>query len=771
MLLLAWMTSNTAMAQRPIGGTVFDQATHEPLVGASMLVVGTDGRTTTNASGGFTLPAASFGDSLRVSYVGYRTHTVALADSVLRIGLAQETENLQAVVVSASRDVTPRKDVPATINTISSEAIQETNPTQLNQVLNKVPGLVMKDLNNEQHMMAIRQPMTTRPYFLYLEDGLPVAPVGNFNHNQLIEVNMLGIRTVEVVKGPASSIYGSNAIGGAINFITQSPTAVPTARVGYQQSSEGYQRMEFHAGDYMTPKLGISLGGYMAKQRDGWQAYSDFDKLSLSAKAVYHFSTATTLTGYLTSNFLDTQTGGSIDSVGFYGREYAANNNFAYRKVNSLRGHLTLDHYWNEDGKTSFSLYSGKSAIGQNPRYRIKNVDALSATGEENDNRYTNYGTVVQHTQKLRFLQSKVIAGLAANYAPTTYWASFGSIVRDPATGYYTAYNATDSLLADYNTDLYGLGLYAQYEFNPTEPLKVVLGARYDRLSYRYANHLSGEAYSGVPDTTITNAPVSPKVGVTYELNKNSGLYANYSKGFSPPQTSELFFGTKVPRLKPAYFDNTEVGGWTALMDRRLYVDVALYRMVGRNEIVSFILPDNSQENRNAGSTLHQGLELSLTYRPVDDLLIRIGGTRAEHRYMDYDVQERANGEMVSYSGNEMPEAPKVIGNFEATYKPRWAKGLRTAVEWQYIGPWYKDEANTALYDDRTFLLRGASYLNLRVGYRVKGFEVYGNVLNLTDELYANGVTRARWGDTYSAGAPRLFVIGFNYQFAGAQEK
>jgi iron complex outermembrane recepter protein len=771
-VVILLLCATPAYSQDTLTGKVFDKNTKEPLLGAVIFVPGFQAGEVTSANGSFTLISATPVDSIRISFLGYKTIcTKARTGKPMFIALESSAQDLQPITVTASRDEQERKDIPATINIISPLVIRETNPTQMNQLLNKVPGLVMKDLNNEQHMMSIRQPMTSRPYFLYLEDGIPVAPVGNFNHNQLIEVNMLGIRTIEVMKGPASSIYGSNAVGGAINFITQSPTTLPTAKVGYQQNNSGYQRLELFAGSYLTSKLGISVGGYMAKQRNSWQAYSDFDKISLSAKAIYNFNNKNILTAYITSNSLYAQTGGSIDSVGFYSRKYMANNNFCYRKVDALRGRLTLNRYWNENGKTTFTLYSGQSAIGQNPRYRIKNINKYSAKGEENEDSYINYGVLIQHTQAFNFLQSKLTGGLTTNYAPTKYKSNYGAIVRDTATGYYTSYISSDSLLANYETALAGMGSYLQYELNPVKRLKIVLGLRYDQLIYKYNNLLTSQAFSGVPDTTVSNSALSPKAGLTFDLGHNSGLYASFSRGFAPPQSSDLFFGTKVPVLKPAHFNNYEAGMWTALLKEKLYLDVCAYRMEGFNEIVSFRLPDNSTENRNSGRTLHQGIEYSLTYRPAEAVLFRIGGTNAIHKFIAYDVQETTSGEIISYSGNHMTEAPSFISNAELTFKPNFIKGFRIALEWQGIGPWYKNDANTFKYEDKTFLFKGASILNLRTAYQFMNMEVYCNILNLTDELYANGVTRSAGNkDTFAAGAPRIFAFGFTYRFLAKEE-
>ncbi|MFH3579354.1 TonB-dependent receptor plug domain-containing protein, partial [Acinetobacter baumannii] len=87
------------------------------------------------------------------------------------------------------------------------------------------------------------QPMTTAAVYQYLEDGLSIRPVGVFNHNALYEMNMAGVDNIEILRGPASSVYGSNAIGGTLNFLTKAPSATPTADIDLSASSEGYRRV------------------------------------------------------------------------------------------------------------------------------------------------------------------------------------------------------------------------------------------------------------------------------------------------------------------------------------------------------------------------------------------------------------------------------------------------------------------------------------------------------------------------------------------------
>ena len=112
----------------------------------------------------------------------------------------------------------------------------------IGQLVNQTPGVLMNDLGNEQHMMSIRQPITTSAVYQYLEDGISIRPVGVFNHNALYEVNLAGIDSIEILRGPASSLYGSNAIGGTINFLTKASSLTPTADLGLSASSEGYRQ-------------------------------------------------------------------------------------------------------------------------------------------------------------------------------------------------------------------------------------------------------------------------------------------------------------------------------------------------------------------------------------------------------------------------------------------------------------------------------------------------------------------------------------------------
>ncbi|WP_210488630.1 TonB-dependent receptor [Rufibacter aurantiacus] len=748
------MLAPFARAQFTVKGRVLDAYTKEALVGASIQMAQSTTGTITERDGSFTLQTGQKPTSLLVSYLGYNARQVPFQDDFMLVSLAPTSNQLNQVIVSASRQAQTRTEAPVAISTISSRVLQETKATTLDQVLNKVSGVYMVNLGNEQHTMAIRQPIGYKSLFLYLEDGIPIRTSGDFNHNALIEINMAALKNIEVIRGPASSLYGSEAIGGAVNFITQAPAPVPTAKLQVEGSTQGYRRTDFSVSNTFG-KVGIFAGGYYAAQRDGIISHSDFDKLAFTLRADYRISDRSKLitSGSLVDYKTD-QTGG-LDSTRFFRKEYSSLHTFTYRKVNALRLRSTLEHAWDASNQTQATLFFRNNAIGQNPFYAIGNVqgNARKAKGEINEDAFSSYGLIAQHRKSFSFLNASLIAGVSADYSPATYTARFIDIDRDEK-GLYTGYTSSDSLLTHYSVDLLNTAVYAHTEISPLERLKLVAALRYDRMDYTFDNYLPPSAFTGAPDDKNGYRQFSPKLGLTYDFGKSQGIYANYSLGFAPPQITELYRGVKVPTLQPSDFKSYEVGGWWSFLQHKAYLDVSLYQMDGTDEIISVRLEDGSYQNQNAGRTRHRGIEYTLNYAPSEALSFRVSGTNARHWFLTY-VERGAD-----YSGNEMATAPRFIGNAEVTYRPTFLKGLRLGLEWQRVGKYYMDPVNSEYYG-------GYHLFNARVGYAFKGFEAWINAINLTDKLYATTVDKYSYGKSYRQGVPRTFNVGVGYQFIG----
>lgn len=773
-LILLLFLPFTIYAQAPVQGTVSDAITHEPLAGVTVTQVDSTqvsfgNTTTTNRNGRFSISAKN---KLRFFMMGYTAQTVDIPTNAapLNINLSPSSVDLQPVVISASREGQSRQSAPVAISKINSVQIQDTKATALYQLLNKVAGVYMVNLGNEQHTMAIRQPITYNALYLYMEDGLPIRPTGIFNHNSLYEINMNGVKDIEVIKGPASSLYGSNSIGGAINFITQNPPSGYAGNIQLQGDNYHYRRVDADAG-FIKGKFGLYAGGYIAHQKDSWQDYSDFDKYSANLKTTYDFNANTRLITSATYNYLNTQTPGSLDSTRFYSRNYGSNQRFTYRKVNAFRASTRLEHAWSDRSNTFVTLFYRNNSTAQLPSYFISDVrnttgQYVSSNGQVNDQKFQSYGLLAQHRVDFDFLHSRLIAGVYMDDSPSSYYAQFLNIQKDVQQNYYTSFTNTGTYIDDYRIKLFNTAAYAQYEIKPTEPLRIVMGLRYDRVHYNFRNGLPPTNTKYKQQQTNDFDIVAPKLGLTYNLGNHKGLYANYSVGFQPPETGDLFSSRQQTPLKQATFNNYEVGGWFTLLNNKIYTEVSLYDLEGRNEIISQLLPDNTTQNQNAGATQHRGIEYTVTYLPVQQLSFRFSGTNAWHTYKDYSEVRTSGGQtsVLVYNGNRMSNAPAWIANSEITYKPSFAPGLRLAPEWQHIAKYYTNPANTKSYG-------GYDIFNVRLGYTfkqnvLKGAGIWFNALNVSNKLYATTVVNNQYGDTYTAAPPRTYTLGISYSFS-----
>jgi outer membrane receptor protein involved in Fe transport len=744
------MSLSIVFGQKGITGKVIDAATHQGLQGATITDLQNNINRITDQNGNFSLPEKT--DSIQISSIGYYTTKTAVNKEKMLISLSQSFSNLNEVIVSGNREIQKRTEVPVAIDVISKTQINDTKATRIDQLVNKIPGVFMVDLGNEQHSMSVRQPLGYNNLFLYLEDGIPIRTVGDFNHNALIEINQASMQRIEVIKGPASSLYGSEAVGGALNFITQSPSPFLTGKVEAEGGTRGYKRTDFDVSNTYK-KLGVYFGGYYADQNQPVSQHNNFNKIALTFRADYAFNDKTklvTVADYI--NYKTDQKGG-LDSAHFYDEDYNSFYRFTYRKADALRVRSTLSKKWNENNKTNFTLFYRNTSVGQNPFYSIADVagNSSKATGQINDDVFKSYGAIVQHINKINSVHTEWTTGISIDYSPATYLAQFISIHKN-TDGVYDRFQTADSTLTDYKVDLLNTAAYTQIEYNPFSKLRIVLAARYDRLDYNFDNHLQPGAYSGAPDAINHFDHFTPKIGFTYDLENNKGFYVNYSVGFAPPNINDLYRGVQVPTLKPSSYTNYEAGGWLTFADNKGSAEISLYHLNGKNEIVNTRLADGSYENQNAGETSHKGIELEIKYAPVKDLTFRVGGTVAKHEYIDY-IQQGKN-----FSGNEMAQSPSYIVNGEITYKPHALKGFRIGLETESLGSYFTDPQNTSKYN-------GFIVFNARMGYAFKHFETWVNWINLANKNYAVTVEKSAYSTSYRPGQLSTVSIGLAYHF------
>ena len=739
-----------------ITGKITDSQTQEALMGVNVFDQTQNKGTVTDITGHFSLTNCQANDEIIISFLGYETLKFKAYELPAVIALKAKPDQLDKVVITAGGERQRRKDVPISITQISAKELEETKPITLEEVLNKTPGVMMVDLGNEQHSMSIRQPISYKSVFLYLEDGIPIRTTGVFNHNALIEINHSALKKIEIIRGPYSAIYGSGAIGGAINFITKEPSATPQYQVYAMGNDVGYRKVGASASGSFN-KTGVLASIDYSGRRDGYREHSDYDKVSAFIKMNNQLSDKTYLKTAI--NYIDYKTDmtGGLDSLYFYGQDYTSQYRFTYRKVQALRYYTQLISNLTDEHQVKASIFARYNSVGQNPHYRIKDDykpwthtgDPHLAHGEINENEFYSVGTILEDTYKLK--KWRITKGISVDYSPNSYYAKYIRIHKtDDAI--YDTYQETDSLKTDYNVDILNIGVYANAEYKVSPSLKLLASARLDNINYDYANNLDSNAYSGAPDSNNFFNAFTPKFGAVYQVNNNLSFYANYSKGFRPPEVGELYRGVKVPVLEPVYYDNYEGGSWISLFDKKLILDLSYYVLKAENEIISVKLDDGSRVNQNVAQTTHQGFEFGVQYFATKEFSLKVDGAVSTHKFDVYTPKGH------DYSGNEMPGAPKLIMSSELKYHPAFLKGAYAGLEWFHVDPYYMDEANTKKYE-------GYDVFNLRLGKSFNQFKVWLNVLNLTDKLYATSASKSAWGTSYRPGEKRSFNLGVSYTF------
>lgn len=752
----AGMIPATAVAQAQEGGggvagAVVAAATGAPVENADVFIAGTNRHALTDRAGHFRLAGLGAGAyELVVERIGYAAARVEVTVSSgtvaeVSIQLQEQAISIPEMMVTASRDAKALSEIAASVGVIGREAIAETHAGHPSEIMGRVPGVWVNVTGGEGHMMAIRQPLSTSPVYLYLEDGVPTRSTGFFNHNALYEVNLPQAERIEVMKGPANALYGSDAIGGVINVGTRAPSPETTAELSVEGGEFGFQR-------YLGSVSGTGrAGGLRADvnftRTDGWREGTAYDRWAGTLRWDASVSGSTSLKTVVAYSTIDQKTAGSsaISRGDFEANPTVNYTPISFRKVTALRVSTALEHL------------RGNWLVSLTPFVRSNTMDLLpnwsltyDPTVYETEN--SSVGFLGQARYYVPDRDLSVTLGFDADYSPggQEEW----SIVPEREGTIFTDYHDGE-VRYDYDVTFRSLSPYLHVEFSPTDRVHASAGLRADFMGYDYTNAL-GELQTGrwrrPADASPNFSAVSPKFGLSFEATDDVDLFVSYRRGFRAPSQSQLFrqgSAESTVDLEPVKVNSYEAGVRGRAGERLTYEASAYYMQV-TDDILGFQLPDGSSESRNAGETLHKGVELGLGLGIVDGVTLDVSYSVAEHTYEVWRPSET-----VDLSGHEMNAAPQQIGNAVLNVAPRATPGARFALEWSRVGEYWEDQSNENDYE-------GHDLLSLRLSYELwSRFTVFARVNNLADVRYAESAGyNAFRGEELAPGLPRTLYLG-----------
>nr|WKN34952.1 TonB-dependent receptor [Tunicatimonas sp. TK19036] len=497
-LLIIGILPSLSMGQSSImEGKVVNQSTHLPVANATVMLEGTQVGTMTDTDGAFhlnQLPTGTY--QLIVTHVGYTTwqQTINIpSEQPIHIALAESSEALANVVVTATRTERAIDEVPMPVQIITSEQIERIGSLRLNEVLQEQTGLQMIS----DHGAGLQMQGLSSDYILILIDGEPVIgrTAGTIDLTRLTVNN---IARIEIIRGPASSLYGSEAMAGVVNIITQGNEPGWSGTLGTQYRSFG--TLDAHAeASYRNERLSaqlfinrLSSDGFDLSKETVSQTSPPFQAYTLAPKMSYHFSDQLKLriSGRYywegQENTLDITEEGSIARLDEEGLRQDWNI------------FPTLEYQPNDHHKLQLRQYF--------TGYQTNTDITYQADGSVYDASYFDQTFRRSELQYDWFRNENHIITGGAGYLTEQVEA--------------TRYDDKNQFISTY--------AYAQYQWVPTPKWNVVAGGRYDAHS-AYANRLS------------------PKLAIGYKPNEQLSLQASFGGGYKAPDFRQLLLAFTNP--------------------------------------------------------------------------------------------------------------------------------------------------------------------------------------------------------------------------------
>ncbi len=650
-----------------------------------------------------------------------------------------KTNTLDNITVTAFSLQSKWQDAPAAVSVINQKQLQLLNNVSLVPVLNTIAGVRMEERSPGSYRLSIRGSLLRSPYGVrnvkvYWND-IPLTDAGGNTYLNVVDISQ--VQSAEVIKGPASSLYGANT-GGAV--ILHSGDYLPKNQVSASVIGGSYGLFDEQAKwSYADKKFQSGLQ-QVHQQSDGYRQQSAMQKDAIKWDGNWQISTKEKLSFLAFYSDLYYQTPGGLTLRQLY------SDTTAYPRA--VTQHNAVYN------KTIF----GGVSLTSNFSKHFDNITTLTANHTSFKNPFTsnyevrdeyNYGgrtTFSYHTEKEQ-LSFKWLAGAE--------WLQNHSYVDNynNDSGSKGAVQYQDELFATQ----YSLFTQINLEINKRLTLQAGFSNNKQVIKYRRL----GDSLLNNFQKSSTDNLLAPRFSVLYKLVNDMNLYAIAARGFSPPSRDELHpsDGSFNTILQPEYGWNYEAGIKGSVLQNRFLFDASVYSFGLRNAIVVRQNSNNIDYYINAGKTKQQGLEVWLKGFVINtnntfitSLSVANSFSYQPYKFTSYMVDES------DYSGNRITGVPRTIN--VSTIEAMSKAGVYANVIFNTVSSVSLNDASTAFAKPYHLLQSKIGFQNNIQKFR---YNIFIGADNLLNETYSLGNDINAFGGRYYNPAPKR-----NY-FAGLQ--
>ena len=631
-----------------------------------------------------------------------------------------------------------RREEPGSNAVLGGFHIDEVRADHPAEILNTLPGVNIHTNSGQEHLIAIRSPVLNggagQCSFLVLQNGVPTRSPAFGNVNMLFEAHHEIAESISVVRGPGSAAHGSNAVHGLIDVYLHDPN-IQRSQLSVSTSTLSRTRGDFVLGN------GEQVMGLSLQHDAGWRDDTSVDQQKLYLATAVEFA-GWSGQAWLSAMNLNQETGGFIQGFEAYEDEDVSESNpnpEAFRDAQFAMAAIDLNRSFGE-----YDVNVTPYARWQEMEFR-QHFLPYKGFEENSHSAFGVMGDVTRRYDDLRWTVGGMVDAASGDLLETQP-APFGFFPGDSRFPVGVHY--------DYTVETLALALWGELEYEISDDIRVLAGLRAETHDYDYTTR----APSGVngrfnvpADRSDSFDLVTPKLGIIWDdAIGNVALYANYARGQRAPQASDLYRLQNlqtVGEVKSETLDSFEIGARGAVLDGRLYFDVAAYVMEKEN----FFFRDAQGLNVIAGRTDHAGIEVQASFELTDTVTVSGNLSWADHTYA---FDRAANGIV---DGNQIDSAPEWLGDLRIAWAP--TERFDASLSLEYVGEYFTNEANTASYDGHTVASARASY------DLTDQLEAFVIIRNLTDERYADRADFAFGNDRYFPGEPMNATFGVRASF------